>query len=457
VLTTVVQQFNFQTYSVSEGLGQSQVYALIEDQNGYLWMGTQGGGISRFDGQNFQSFTTRDSLKDNFVYTLLQRRNGDLIIGSKTGLSIYKNGKFQSYFNDLQKSVNDLIEDKKGRVWIGTSNGVYRIEEKNGKEELVNYSKSQNWSSPRIYCLSEGENGVIWMGTTIGIYKIEEENTTIFSTQNGLPANDVTAILATENESVLVGIFGKGVYQISGNEVFPLPTQTSIRSTSFWSFMQRKDGEIWLGSLDAGVYVWQPKDSTILQLDERKGLSKNDVRCMVEDRWGEVWVGTSGGGVSRYSGQQFTHFDREKGLQDEYIYAVETDTAGRIWFAEYDNGVRIFDEGQFLDVAKDSVPFPFIARTIYQAQNGEIWVGTDERGIIIFAQDTIKYIGADAGLPTTQIRAITEDLNGRMLVGTTGNGLFRIFETKTYSSGYEIEQFTTQKGLSARGAHDGDR
>ncbi len=455
LLTTIAasaQQFNFKTYSIPEGLGQSQVYALLEADNGYLWMGTQGGGVSWFDGQNFQSFTTKDSLTGNFVYALCQLKNGNILIGTNKGVTLYDGLRFQPFFSDnsLQKSINAIVEAEDGKIWLGTSSGLYFID----NEQLINFSNQKDLSSPRIYCLEKSVDGTIWAGSTVGLYEISNSEVNFYNNKNGLPGNEITAILEDSFGRIWLGIYGVGIFQFLEKKTVRLPTKKPLKSTNFWSFLERKNGELWLGSEDAGAFVWQPSDSTFYQLDERNGLSKNHVRTILEDRWGEAWVGTSGGGVSRYFGQQFVHFDKENGLDEEFIYAVESDTADRVWFSEYDKGVRYFDGQTFHDISKDSVAFPFISKAIYAAKNGEIWVGTENKGLIIFGQDTTKYIGRRAGLPLAPIRDITEDLNGRILVATAGEGIFRIYPTSSYASGYEIEPFTKQNGLAGNRIND---
>ena len=90
------QQFAFQNYSVSDGLAQSQVYAMIKDSQGYIWMGTQGGGLSRFDGINFTSFTSaRDSLSNNYVKALFEDKEGNLWIGTQGGLNKFDGLSFK--------------------------------------------------------------------------------------------------------------------------------------------------------------------------------------------------------------------------------------------------------------------------------------------------------------------------------------------------------------------------
>ena len=83
------QQFDFRNYSVGDGLAQSQVYSLIEDQRGLIWLGTRGGGLSQFDGKEFQTITTNEGLINNYILSLEEDHKGGIWIGTDNGLSYY--------------------------------------------------------------------------------------------------------------------------------------------------------------------------------------------------------------------------------------------------------------------------------------------------------------------------------------------------------------------------------
>ncbi|MEM7659244.1 MAG: two-component regulator propeller domain-containing protein, partial [Bacteroidota bacterium] len=124
------QSFDFRSYSVAEGLAQSQVYSLLEDQRGYLWLGTQGGGISRFDGQKFTNFSTANTpgLSNNYLLSLLEDRAGNLWFGTKNGITRYDGLEFQMIplVNQQEVEVYDLLQTLDGQIWAATSAGLYR-------------------------------------------------------------------------------------------------------------------------------------------------------------------------------------------------------------------------------------------------------------------------------------------------------------------------------------------
>ena len=122
------QPFNFRNYSVGEGVAQSQVFAVLADSRGFIWLGTQGGGLSRFDGRVFRTFTQQDGLSGNVVNALLEDKDGLLWIGTDRGLTVYDGLKMEKW-GTIEVGVKSLQQDKNGRIWVGSTAGLYYVTE----------------------------------------------------------------------------------------------------------------------------------------------------------------------------------------------------------------------------------------------------------------------------------------------------------------------------------------
>src|ERR1700741_906994 len=120
------QQFNFHNYSVREGIAQSQVYALLQDSRGYLWMGTRGGGITRYDGNSFKTFSVKDGLINNYVFCIKEDKKHNLWIGTNNGLSLYNGIGFKNFSpaTDSMVWVQSIVTDESGLMWLATNYGV---------------------------------------------------------------------------------------------------------------------------------------------------------------------------------------------------------------------------------------------------------------------------------------------------------------------------------------------
>jgi len=125
------QQNNFKTYSLEDGLTQSTVFKIIQDTRGYLWLGTEGGGVFRFDGVSFESFDKKSGLSGNIVRALLEDSQGNIWIGTDEGISVYNGIKFTSFGEGEGVPPGQIlcfVEDSQGFIWAGSSSsGIIKI------------------------------------------------------------------------------------------------------------------------------------------------------------------------------------------------------------------------------------------------------------------------------------------------------------------------------------------
>src|ERR1041385_470554 len=121
------QRNNFQTYSLEQGLPQATIYCIIQDNRGYLWLGTDGGGLCRFDGINFKTYGKKEGFAGQNIRSLLQDSKGRIWAGTKDeGIIIYDGLKFTTIGKQSGLAGTTILclqEDKDGTVWAGTDDG----------------------------------------------------------------------------------------------------------------------------------------------------------------------------------------------------------------------------------------------------------------------------------------------------------------------------------------------
>lgn len=132
-VNSFTQSYSFKNYSIAEGLAQTQVTSIVEDQNGYLWVGTLGG-LSRFNGSKFTNYSAEDGLLNNRITALFYQQN-KLWIGHESGLSLYQNKRFKKWsFDKKNVNVSDIISFKKELLISTIGEGLFVL----GK---VNFNK----------------------------------------------------------------------------------------------------------------------------------------------------------------------------------------------------------------------------------------------------------------------------------------------------------------------------
>ncbi|MBL4703111.1 MAG: hypothetical protein JKY54_01225, partial [Flavobacteriales bacterium] len=217
----VSSQFKIKTYSVGEGLAQSQVYAMLEDSRGYIWMGTQGGGISRFDGKNFENFSTKDGLINNYIYSIHEDASGNIWIGTNDGISIFNGISFKNIkINNLANlMIGCFVEDQYGTLWIGTAKGIYQYR----TGEFTHWSHEQKIFKRYIYDLYEHVDGAIWACSDDGVLRIKGNDVRAYSVRDGL-SNKSTRGIDGDKSGIYISTYGGGLNKFDGSDFSVIET-----------------------------------------------------------------------------------------------------------------------------------------------------------------------------------------------------------------------------------------
>ena len=147
------QQYTFRKYSVGDGLAQSQVYTICEDDRGYLWMGTRGGGLNRFDGSEFANYRVDDGLSNDFIYSVDTDRNGNVWIGTDEGACTFDGLKFTPVpLPGRPHKVRAILCGSDGRTWIGTEDtGLFVLD----GTDITLHREGPVLPSKRVNCIYE--------------------------------------------------------------------------------------------------------------------------------------------------------------------------------------------------------------------------------------------------------------------------------------------------------------
>ena len=460
----VSQSYYFQQYSVGEGLPQSQVYALHQDGKGYLWLGTQGGGLARFDGSIFTNFTEQDGLADNYINAIIESRDGQLWIGSNRGVNLYDGTGFQSFIPHSKKSdaIQDLAIDRNGRLWAATLGGIYFL----GEDSVLQKERKSNIAFGRMYAALLDSQGRLWMAGEKGIFQFNE-NTEKWIKKWSDHA-EVLDLAETTDGQIWAAAFNYGLVKFNGR-TWGLEADTNLPSVRLQCLWPGQDGQLWVGTQTVGVFIFEKNlniktgvfEQHISKLNTSDGLCNNSIRAITNDRWGNVWLGTSGSGVCKYGGQEFEHITRQDGLKSDFVYALSTDTSGSLWLSAGEMGLSFFNGKNFTHFGRDSGFMNVKCRAIHQDQNGQVWFGTERWGLatFFFTNDSIPkrkfafFDREDNGLAGNYIRDITSNTKNEIWLAMTDGGLSHLTYFNSVTGKISIKNYGTGEGLSDPNAH----
>ena len=368
VYVSAYNNINFKNITSEDGLSQGTVETIIQDDQGYIWLGTNDG-LCRYNGYEFKIYKhdeeLENSITNNYIVDIKQDNSGNIWGGTANGLSKIdtKTDLITNYnMNDEEKSlshynIGDILITKSGDVLVGTSDGLNIYNEK--KDEFYRiFNKDSDLSSQFIRSLAEDENQNIWVATNNGIDKIDIKN----------------------NKNIISFKTGHGKFDISENDIYVVRYDPK--------------GYIWAGALKEGLNRIDINTNEVKQYknDDRdeKSLPGNHVKDILRDSSGNLWVGTDNG-LAKYNEQTENFatyknkiYDKTSLVNDE-VFSIQEDESGLIWVGTY-AGISMFDPNTNIEHYKKD---PFDENSIsdnpihgiYEDKDGLLWVGTNSKGV----------------------------------------------------------------------------
>lgn len=446
------QAYNFIPLPESHGQLQSQVYAALCDHKGYMWFGTQGGGVVRYDGVGMLTFTTDNGLPSNFVQTLYEDALGNVWVGTTRGVCRIAGKSVWAPNRQDYQIAYAFVEKRPGVIWIGTHKGLYTYTYANDRLEKLEALPTLNQIP--IYAMLETKRG-LWLGTHRGAYFLDKDWIS-FNARNGLPNNPVYAFAPAVRDAVWFSSFGDGVVLADEQK---MAVRTVLRHEGLERAMclytgiggeQPDRDALWVGTQQKGIVVVGADGSVQTRLAAGgKELPSNDVRALVRDRGGNLWATFSGGGAGRLGGQVFRHYDRADGMAAIRTYALMEDKTGAIWVSIAENGLMRLDSAGLSPVGRDSGWLQGIkCKSLLQDTTGNIWAATEGKGILIMGADGRNRVlnRANGGLPADWVRQLVQDRRGDIWVATFEDGIARL--TPQADGGFALRVFKKRDGLT---------
>lgn len=418
------QQYNFKRYSIEEGLPRSGVYSVIEDTRGFLWIATEGGGVSVFDGENFVTYTVGDGLGHNIIRCVFEDDQGNLWFGTQgKGVTKFDGQEFTNYDESSGLSnnvVRSIGQDNQGNLWLGTFGGgvcKFNLKNRDLEEGIVECLTTEDGLlHNRVRAILKDSKGYMWFGTDGGISKFNGRTFENFTTEDGLLNNRILVIYEDGSKNLWFGT-EDGVASYDGSEFRIYTTEKGLIHNRIRAICQDNQGNMWFGTVDG---ISKFSGNRFQNYTEKEGLSNARIRSVIKTSAGDLWFGTFFGGINRYSGDMFVHYTEEDNLTNNQINAVKADQANNIWLGTYEgvNKLEFGREGfRVRTITEEHGLINNVVRTMMIDNNGNIWFGT-EGGITIFNGIVQRNIEESDGLINNEVLALMEDSKHNYWVGT---------------------------------------
>jgi len=448
-LLTFGQQFHFKNYSLEEGLSRSGVYYILQDQAGFLWIGTDGGGVCKFDGHSFKNYTRQHGLASEKVRVIFEDEHHILWFGTNKGLSFLNGNEFITLTTEdgiSDNFIRSITQDNDGNIWIGTNRGISIIDP---SEKKVSEKLKINFNLPHRKVrslLADKKNNAVWIGTDAGLCLWKDSKVTIYTTKNGLINDVILNLYLDKDNNLWIGTQG-GLSKFENEKFTNWTMRTGLVNNRVRSINQDFYGNIWVGT-KTGISIFDGNE--FLNLSVENGLSNNRIRCIQTDNFDNVWLGSYFGGIMRFNYKDFIAYTPKEGLISNQILTILEDEKGDIIIGSFDGVSKLDIHHDKLKsiryVTMENGLASNSVQTIFKDKNGYYWYGTDE-GITIIKGEKVIQIDKSLGLKEKKITQI-KYYNDIYYVGTV-DGLAEIKINANYDI-IDLKFSTIHDGLAGR-------
>jgi ligand-binding sensor domain-containing protein len=330
-----------------------------------------------------------------------------------------------------------------------------------GRPKLSRKQGTVFWS---IKCELQDKAGNLWFSAgDQGVYRFDGAAFTNFTTRDGLPDNEVSAIIESKSGSLVFGT-KSGVGKYDGKAFSRYGENSELAKIPVTCLLEDKEGHLWIGTLTRGVYRYDGKALTNF-LNEGSGpfnLGRpyQTILDILQDKQGNLWFSSwNGGGVWRYDGRSFENLvpsvdyylrneDGRSGdrkppspasnrpdplppqatITDDMIFSMAEDEAGNLWLATRNHGACRYDGKAFTTFAGNESVY-----SVFEDSRGHMWFTTNDHGVWRYDGKSFENFTTKNGLVNNSVFSVLEDRSGNLWFGTRDCGLSR-FDGKTFLS-----------------------
>jgi ligand-binding sensor domain-containing protein/signal transduction histidine kinase len=398
------------------------VTAILEDEDGILWLGTLGSGLLKFDKARKAFVRYRndpsdsDSLSENNIYSLLQDREGNVWVGtSGGGVNRFsrKPLQFRNYRhragnpNSLASDfVASTYQDSRGILWVGSRGALNRIDRPSNHFHFYQTAGGgpHNLSNTNVVSIAEDHSGYLWFGTWGGGLNRFDRRTGEFKVYRHEPADPhslsdgLVGSLLIDRKGELWAGTDDGLDRFDPEtQHFRVYRASQDGFSRYHAIAEDADGVLWLGSWEAGLQRFDPTSGqfTIYRhaANNSRSLSSDRVNSICIDSMGTIWVGTQNG-LDRFdrANGTFTSYDERNGLPNSTVNSILEDKRGNLWLGT-NNGLSRFTQktNTFRNYyASDGLPANEFNGygTAYKSSSGEMFF-CSYAGLVTFFPDQI--------------------------------------------------------------------
>lgn len=408
------------TYDLLAGMPSNFAVCFAEDEAGRVWIGTWDAGLARIEEAGIRRFDPANGLHSVAIRALMRDREGNMLVATNDhGVDLYRGERFLT-FNDedglLDPQVWAVIEDQDGRIWFGTNGGINILDPSNTSTARIKTLTAQqgDLTSNRVRCLREDSRGHIWIGTeTTGLIDLDPGYNMIEHPDlQAMIAERVTALENGQSNELWIGTINGLIRYVNANVPSAYGESDGLPSRNITALYRDHQGTLWVGTTRGLARV---DNGRIKAVPLERAITPT---CFTQDADDRLWIGSEGQGILVLKdGRIAGGYTSDNGLLSNNIRSVMADTDGHVWVGT-NKGLNKWRPkvNDFLAFTARSgfVGIEAKPNAVCRTRDGDIWIGSARGATRI---NHVK--GADKEVaPLIAIRGLKVDLEDRPLAGS---------------------------------------
>ncbi|MEM8527708.1 MAG: adenylate/guanylate cyclase domain-containing protein [Bacteroidota bacterium] len=455
-------KFDFRQLPPKLGLSSASVNDMMEDRRGHIWLATEGDGLLHFDGNSFSQISESEGMNTNDFFNLFEDKDGNIWIGGRGGMLSRYDGKDLTHFRSTDNTYSPsvpILKDSRGYFWAGHAFGYLHRNDIERKQKVIFNFPELNYAGSPFSEILEDKKGNLWMVNSRGIYRYNPNvgaygSFEVYAAKEGWTLG-ATSVLQDRQGNIWFAGYG-GIVKYDGSVFSQFLGESN---TQIMSLYEDRQGNIWFCEVEKGLYKYDGENLFLYSTEN--GLPANQVKAILQDSEGYMWLAHAPKGLSRFDPNGFTHFTEQDGLRQPYVWAITEDKAGHLWLnsSTWNNlggfGISRFEEnensdgGQFFHYGLKEGFYNNWIQYLLTDSKGNIWATSSVRGISRHSptENTVTYFTQKEGLARDFGWTILEDSKGDFWFG---GWLLNHYDGQAfthYDAGVIISSYEDRKGI----------
>lgn len=468
------EKYNF--VNIKEGISKTGVFTILQDDEGFIWIGTNGAGLHRYDGIDYNTYIHKindtTSISSSLVFCAQLDSKNRLWVGTEDGLNLYDRTQDQFKKIVLENietpskgtiAIRSLLADNAGNLLIGTYDyGLFKLNFENFEvTEIMYLGSSPEDNVKNIHCLIMSNEGVVYAGTEGGLKKFNSKNNSldpaVFETKNGNYSCNTTiqSLLIDRQSNLWVGTMFDGLAKVSKNSE---DDSYSIDKFNFsknriFSILEVPDGTIMYGTENDGLIHITGNGDLISEYltdkTDKNSILSNSIWSLFLDNNERIWMGYYNSGVGVYD-KLYDKFkgieslpNKDNSLQLSSVTGVVEDENGNLWFAMDGGGIDIYNPNtkkiSHINDTENSIIKGLKSlhiESLFVDSKQNIWAGSWNSGIFLLKngeKEFVNYnrVNTKGTLASNCVSSFSEDENGTIWISSLYGGGLHMFSPVT--------------------------